>query len=319
MLDRYPVRPVTVSALGVVSWDELLLVDAWPGEGEFSMISGRNTAPGGTTGNLAMTARKLGADVSMFSVVGSDEHGRTLVDSLNAAGINTRHVRSVEGATDVSVVAVSSATSERTILWQKGPYLQRGDRIDIDDLFGADVVVLDPVDIELRRFLTDLPAHTRPRARILGPLSYLTDSAPADVLEIALRHDVIVGNAREFAALTGETQPDRALSAVQQRLTGTNCRLAVMTAGGRGSFAVDRANRWDCPAFPVQLVDTTGAGDAFAGAVAFGLAQRWDVADTLRFAAVVASFVVEAVGAQAGLPDFAAVTTRLERWHVDTG
>lgn len=319
VLDRYPVRSITLSALGVVSWDEQILVDAWPAEGEFSMISGRTSSPGGTTGNLAMTARKLGADVSMFSVVGSDEQGHAILDGLNFAGIDTRHIRRVEGATDVSIVAVSSVTRERTILWQKGPYLRRGDRIDIDDLFGADVVVLDPVDIELRRFLTDLPAHTRPRARIVGPLSYLTDSAPEDMLDIALRHDVIVGNAREFAVLTGEPQPDQALSAIQQRLTGTNCRLAVMTGGPAGSFAVDSSSRWACPAFPVDPVDTTGAGDAFAGAIAFGLAQRWDVTDVLRFASVIASFVVETVGAQAGLPNFAMVTSRLDRWHVDAG
>jgi sugar/nucleoside kinase (ribokinase family) len=308
---------VTISALGMVSWDQMLVVESWPSEGGFSMITRQEASPGGTTGNAAMTARRLGAEVALFAIAGSDPEGAAILDHLRLAGIDTAHVRTVESASDLSVVVVSQESRERTILWRQGPYLRRGDRIDIDRLFGADVVILDPVDIELRRFLTDLPAHTRPRARIVGALSYLVDSAPHDMLDIALRHDVIVGNAREYAALTGLLDPEASMAAVQSRLTGSNCRLAILTNGASGCLGVDRMNRWTCPALPVEAVDTTGAGDSFTGAIAFGLAQRWEVADTLRFASVVASFVVESLGAQHGLPSLDQALRRLAEWHVE--
>lgn len=307
----FHVRPVSVSALGVVSWDEVYLLETYPAEGFFGLVTDHLSAPGGTTGNAAMVALKLGSSVHVFSKVGVDERGAALVQSLASAGADVSGILTAPEATDLSVVLVTGETSERTILWQKGPYLKRGDRIDIESLFGADVVILDPVDYELRRFLTDLPAHTRPSTRILGPLTYLEDVVADDKTEVALRHDVVVGNEREYCLLTGEHDPDVALEVLRGRLPGSNCRLAIMTRGASGSMAVSAAERWDCPAFPVEPVDTTGAGDAFAGAIAFGLAQRWSVPAMLSFASVVAALVVGSLGAQAGQPDLPTVLGRL--------
>ncbi len=308
---QFPVRAVTISALGVVSWDELYRIDQYPAEASFSMMSESQSAPGGTTGNLTMAARKLGGDVRFFTKIGSDRQGTSILETYAGAGIDMSDVIIDPGATDLSVVIVSDETSERTILWRKAPYLKRGDKMSIDRLFGSDVAVLDCVDLDLRRFLTDLPAHTLPKCRLLGPLSYLADVVADDKLEVALRHDVIVGNEREFGDLTGPVSGDEGFIHIQQKLVGTNCRLAVMTRGANGSSAVDASNRWDCPAYPVNAVDTTGAGDAFAGAIAFGLAQRWAVPDLLEFASAVSACVVGSLGAQAGLPDFTTVMAML--------
>jgi ribokinase len=92
------------------------------------------------------------------------------------------------------------------------------------------------------------------------------------------------------------------LAQVQRQMPGANCRLAVMTRGERGSTAIDHTRRWECPAFATEARDTTGAGDSFAGAIAYGLAQRWEVPEMLRFASVVAAHVVGRVGAQIGQP-----------------
>lgn len=313
LLDETRIRDVRITTLGTVSWDELILADTWPDEGGFSYVRQTESTPGGTTGNSTMAARRLGAEVEFHTVVGEDSPGLKIIASYRDADVIVDRISIVPGETDVSIVVVSGATSERTILWKQGPYLKRGDRIDIDRLFNADVVLLDPIDFELRKFLTDLPAHTRPKARILGPLSYLCEAEPPQSRAVALRHDVIVGGEREYQRIFESSDPDEALHAAQRALIGSNCRLAIMTRGERGSAAVDQENRWDCPAAEARPVDTTGAGDAFAGAIAFAMAQRWDPASMLSFAAVVSAATIEQFGAQIGLPSLDDVRQRTRK------
>jgi ribokinase len=302
-------RVPRISAIGVVSWDEIYVVDRYPLEGQFSLISDTYRGPGGTTGNIAMTAARLGADVSLVASVGKDEYGDRIVDSLLAAGIDTADCQRHEGDTDLSVMLVSGDSAERTILWKQAPTIKRGDRIDIDALFRADVTVIDCVDYELRRFLTDLPAHTRPSTRLLGSLTYLADVVADDKLEVALRHDILVGNEREYRELIGCDNAERALRSVAGAMPGANLRLAVMTCSEQGSIAATHNQVFSAPALQVTAVDATGAGDAFAGALSYAQALRWDLDKSLRFANAVASNVVAAIGAQSALPTLAVALT----------
>jgi len=297
-----PARAPVISTIGVVSWDEIYLLDHYPREGNFALISDIFNGPGGTTGNVAMAARRLGARVSLVASVGRDERGNRILECLQAAGIDTGGCLRHDGNTDLSVMLVSSRTAERTILWKQAPTIKRRDRIDIDALFRADLTVIDCVDYELRRFLSDLPAHTRPAARLLGTLTYLADVVAHDKLEIALRHDILVGNEREYRQLVGCDDADHCLQTVASAMSGTNLRLAVMTCGDRGSVAVTRDQAIRVPARPVAAADATGAGDAFAGALAYAQALRWDIARSLTLANAVASLVVTAIGAQTALP-----------------
>jgi sugar/nucleoside kinase (ribokinase family) len=207
---------------------------------------------------------------------------------------------------------VSGISGERTILWQQAPTITRGDRIDIGLLFAADLTIVDCVEMDLRRFLTDLPAHTQPGARLLGTLTYLAEVVAHDKLEVALRHDILVGNEREYCALAGDDDPMRALERIAAAMPGSNLRVAVMTQGRRGSVAVSRAGRWCASARSVTVRDTTGAGDAFAGAFAYAQARRWEIERSLAFANATASFVVGALGAQTSLPSLEQVLATLD-------
>jgi ribokinase len=249
-----------------------------------------------------MTARRLGASVDLFSAVGSDDRGTEILGRLRGAGIETSGILHEPGDTDLSVILVSEKTAERTIIWKMGRHLQRGDRIDVDRLFATDMTVVDCIDLDLRRFLTDLPAHTRPGARLLGTLTYLADVVADDKIEIALRHDVLVGNEREYCELLDCCDTEQNLHAIAKFMSGTNLRLAVMTRGEQGCVAILQNRTISVPARRIEAVDTTGAGDAFAGALAFALALRWEIEYALAFANTVGGFAVSAIGAQAGLP-----------------
>jgi ribokinase len=249
-----------------------------------------------------MTARSLGAAVRLFARVGADEPGAKMLSSLEAAGIDCAGVITDQEPTDRSILLVSTQTAERTILWQQAPHLGRGDRIDIERLFSADVTVIDCIDLDVRRFLVDLPTHTRPAARLIGTLTYLAGVDASDKVDIGIRHDILIGNEREYRELFELDCPEEVLETIQRRMPGSNLRIAVMTRGADGANLVTRNSISTLPASQIIAVDTTGAGDAFAGAFAYGVARRWELERCLRLANAVAGFVVSSVGAQTGLP-----------------
>jgi sugar/nucleoside kinase (ribokinase family) len=299
-------RPPRISCLGLASWDDLLVVDRYPDRGDCAIVDRSASLPGGTTTNTAVALARLGAQVRLAAIVGDDPQGATLRDALAAAGVDVGWVETRPGEpTDRALVVVSHDPVDRTIYWTKGARIARGDAIDIDAVFGADVFFLDCDDMPLRRFLTDLPAHTRPNARLLGALSYLADPAIPDRLEITLRHDAIVGNVDEAQAVTGTDSLDAALALLQRDMVGANLRAAIVSRGALGAIAVTRNERFEVPAFPIDVVDTTGAGDAFAAGIAWGMAHRWPWTDTLRLANAVGALSTRALGGQAALPSLA--------------
>jgi sugar/nucleoside kinase (ribokinase family) len=307
-----------IAAVGLASWDRIIQVDHYPAAGRYAIVEATASLPGGTTSNSAVTLARLGSTVSLAARIGDDAEGVSLRDTLDREGVTTDWLRTVPGsATDGATVIVSSVPRDRTIYWHQGARLVRGDRLDISGIFGHDVVLLDVDDAPLCRFLVDLPAHTLPTARILGTLTYLVDQSLPDAFEIALRYDVLIGNRRDLLALTGQPTLDDAIAHVQSAMPGANLRAGVVTCGADGATAFTRSERWDAAAFPIDVVDTTGAGDAFAGAVAYAMACRWDWPQVIRFANAVAALSTRSLGAQTSLPTWEEVAELLNR-HADS-
>lgn len=297
-----------IATVGVASWDRLLMMPSYPEPGSLTMVEHHTSAPGGTTANTAVALARLGASVSVVCAVGDDEPGDAIRQVLEREAIETSGlvVRSGE-ATDQAIVVVSREPLDRTIYWQRGAQLKKGDTLDISRIFGHDVVLLDLPDTALLRFLLDLPAHTIPSTRLLGTLSYLVDVDQGDGFDLALRHDVIVGNERDLLTVTGTWTLSDATSALQHRMVGQTLRAAVVSRGAHGCRVITHDHAWQFPAFVVPVVDPTGAGDAFAAGVAFGVAHRWAWPITGRFANAVGALAIRALGAQTSLPSRADV------------
>jgi ribokinase len=303
-----------VACLGVASWDRLLTVDRYPDRGRQAMVGDELAAAGGTTANTAVALARLGLGVRLAAAVGDDEHGRSTRDRLDAEGVETSSLLTRPGTpTNRATIVVSADPLERTMFWQPGAGLVRGDRLPIAELFGHDLVVLDPDDHDLRRFLLDLPAHTLPRTRLLGPLTYLADPALHDALDLALRHDVIVGDEADALTVTGTWSIADATAALRTRMRGQTLRGAVITRGTAGCRIVTPDATFQVPALEVEAVDPTGAGDAFVAGVAFGLVHRWEWETIGRFANAVGALATRGLGAQSALPDRRSVDDLLER------
>lgn len=304
-----PVSPPRIAALGLCSWDRLLVVDHHPTPRQQAIVQREITAPGGTTTNTCVQLARLGAAVTAMTAVGDDAEGAAVLAGLRAEGVDPAWspVRPGE-QTDRATVLVTLDPFDRTIIWHPGATLRKGDRLDIYALFAHDVVILDFTDVPLLRFLTDLPAHFAPRTRLLGSLNYVCDPAIPDRLELALRHDCLVGAEHDLLLLTGLDDPEAAIGLLRESMVGANLRAAAITAGVRGSTIVTADERWQIPAFPVAAVDPTGAGDAYLAGIAWGMARRWEWPRTGRFAAALGALATRALGAQtayATLPEVA--------------
>lgn len=311
---------IRVAVIGPASSDHFVAVDRFPTAGEYQIVTAEVSSAGGQGANAAVALARLGAAVRLASVVGDDPGGEAVRARLTAEGVNTSWVGVRAGqATDRSTIVVSQNPPDRTIFWHRGAELLRGDRLDIAAIFAHDVVILGVADAPLRRFLVDLPAHTAPRTRLLGQMTFLLEPSFHDAFEVALRHDVIVGSEREILAVSGTWSLADAVTAVQSRMPGNNLRACVITRGAAGCRIVTRDHRWQLPAFPMAAVDPTGAGDAFAAGVAFGLARRWEWPRVGRFANAMGALATRSLGAQAALPDLAEATALVDSQGSSSG
>jgi sugar/nucleoside kinase (ribokinase family) len=299
-----------INLIGLSSWDRLIAVPAYPEVGGQADVLEEVSAPGGTTTNTAVALARLGAEVGLATAVGDDDRGELVLAGLRAEGIDTSWVTVKAGeVTDLATVIVSREPLDRTIFWEQGAQLRRHDKLDIFGLLSGDVLVIDVGDAPLRRFLLDLPAHTVPNAQLLGSLTYLANEQLEDAFDLALRHDVIVTNVRDLLDVTGTWTLSDATTALQHRMRGETLRAALITLGAQGCHIVTEDERKRVPAYQVDVVDPTGAGDAFVAGVAWGMAQRWDWEETARFANAVGALSCCSLGAQTSLPSLEDVRT----------
>lgn len=303
-------HPFTVGAFGILTWDQLIRVDPYPRPGSFQVVEEYVEQSGGTTGNMAVALARLGVHVSMASRIGDDSNGQRVLGDLIAEGCDVEYVKTLDNTpTDRSVILVSGAGNERerTILWLQGARLQHGHHLPIESFFARDLVLVDVDDPRLRLFLLDLPMHVSPRTRMFGTLTFLAELAPDHGLELALRHDYLAGSVAELKQITACTSLGAAISRFQQEMILSQVRFAAISDGDRGCIMVTREHAQRIPAYAIDAVDPTGAGDAFAAGVAYGVLNRWDLEHAGRFANAIGALATRALGARAALPDLQSV------------
>lgn len=303
-----PSRRPRIAAIGLASWDDLILVESYPEAGAYRVVTADYSLPGGTTTNTAVALARQGAAVTLVARVGDDVWGERMRAAMVAEpGIDTTALTTVPGQpTDRCTIIVATDPPERTIFWHRGAAIRRGDPMDLTGLFAHDLVLVDIADHTLRRWLTDLPAHSSPRSRLLGTLTYLVDDGRPiadDALDVALRFDAIVGNLGEVQALTGTRDLDAATAVIRSRMVGANLRASVVSRGAGGCRICTRDAILDVPGLPVEVRDVTGAGDAFTAGVALGMALRWSWPRTAVLANALGAAATTAPGGQDGLPD----------------
>jgi ribokinase len=295
-----------VLVVGSANVDFTVALTRLPRPGETVSEGTLLVARGGKGANQAVAARRLGAEVRLLGCVGDDASGREVREALAAEGIGVDGLGITADAATGTALIVVDAEGRNQIAVAPGAN-RRLSASDVDrradDFAWAEVVVCS-LEVPLaaaRRALER--ARERGTPTILNPAP-LPDRG-LDFLALA---DYVTPNEGEAARLTGLslTGPDDA-APVADAIRGLGARHAVLTLGAAGVLAHGPDGRGHVPGFAVTPVDTTGAGDAFNGALAVALAARRALADALRFANAAAALACTRRGAQPAMPTLAEV------------
>ncbi|GAA1738623.1 ribokinase [Isoptericola hypogeus] len=310
-------RPATIVVVGSANADLLARADVHPAPGE--TVLGRDLAvlPGGKGANQAVAAARLGAAVAFVGAVGDDEFADAATSGLRDAGVGLEALSSAGGSTGIAVVTVA-ADGENSIV------VIPGANATVDAALvrrhaglvgGAAVVVVQG----------EIPRDGIEEAARLAAGRLVVNLAPVIPVDLTVlrRADPLVVNEHEALAAWGLLDRDvdgdvdgevdgesgaRAGAAgapeaeIVVRLRALGVPSVVLTLGARGALVGLGDDVVHVPSPRVEAVDTTGAGDAFVGALACALAGGAGLVDAARFAARVGAFAVRGSGAQPSYP-----------------
>lgn len=303
----------TVVVVGSANVDLLAEVARLPLPGETVLGRSLRVAPGGKGANQAVAAKRLGADTRLLCAVGEDVYAATVLDTLSAEGIDTRDVRQVRGVATGTAVIVVSEDAENTIVVTPGANAELGadDVRALEALVRGDVLVLQ-LEIPLATALAAAQLARRSGATVvLNCAPMPPDTTALGGLLAAV--DVLVVNETEARALTPSPPADgvHGWQALATGLREAGPDTVVVTLGASGAVAATDTGVLYQPAFAVDPLDSTGAGDAFTGALAVGLGSGQPMPAVLRRACAVGALATTVVGAQAGFPTGAEVDRML--------
>jgi ribokinase len=296
--------PVDVVVVGSANVDLVIALSRLPAPGE-TVTGGRLARDmGGKGANAAVAAARLGARVALVAAVGEDAEGAAVRADLAKHGVDTTGVVTAPGAaTGVAAVLVDDA-GENAIAVASGANLAldaAAVHAGLDATTGTDTVVVTNLEIGDDAVLA-AAGHCAAHG-----LRLILDPAPARPLPASVLSaaTVITPNRGELATLVG---PD---GAAHDLLVGGASAIAVTLGADGVALHTSDAAPLRLPSFAVDAVDTTGAGDAFAAALALALHDDLPLPDALSFAAAAGALTTRAAGARAALPDRATVEALL--------
>lgn len=257
-----------------------------PIAGETVMGEAFATMPGGKGANQAVAAARLGAEVSMIGCLGSDYLGDGLLEVLKKEGIRTEAVKRVEGSSgtasiilsegDNRIIVVPGANHEMTPQW-----IEENRKV-IED---SDLLL---VQLEIPLNCVQIALEIAKAANVItilnpAPMTKL----PAEIIQLA---DYITPNEHEYQTLSEEFS----IAELSSKL--------IITMGDEGVLFYEDGKEVRIPAFNVPVVDTTGAGDTFNGALGVAICEQLGLKEAIRFANRAAALSITQIGAQNGMP-----------------
>ena len=290
-----------VFVLGSINQDFVLKVERRPQPGETVTDAELSTGSGGKGANQAAAAALLGASVSFLGRVGDDEFGEPLVRALEEKGIDTSLIERASGYQTGAAFITVTPDGENAITVAPGA----NRAITLEDVDAASGVIRGArvlvAQMEVPKEVVGRAAEVAAGGdtRVVLNLAPMFE-VPRELLE---RLDPLVVNEHEAAFLLGSRVEgvDGALSAAPELLS-LGPGSAVITLGAAGAVIADSSSATHIPAPEVEVVDTTGAGDAFVGALAVKLAREASLEEAASYAVRAGAAAVTKKGAQGALP-----------------
>jgi len=281
-----------IVVVGSINMDLVTVTARFPGAGETLMGERFLTVPGGKGANQAVAAARLGARVSLVGALGRDAFGDQLHAGLQREGIDLTHVKRLDDTeSGTASITVAGGENQIVVVPAANARVTAAQVFDAAAAFdGADAVLLQ-LEIPLEAVEAAVDVATR------AGVPVILNPAPAQRLPTALLKRVryLTPNQHELAGVLGEN-PDGDFRALMARAP---CPV-VLTRGSEGAWYRDGGEPVHQPGFKVDVVDTTGAGDTFNGAMAVFLDRGID--EAVHLACAAAALSVSRLGAQGGMP-----------------
>ena len=282
-----------IVGIGVCTVDHLVTVPRLPQRNENMRALNYARQPGGLASIALIAAARLGARCKIIARIGEDESGSFIGGALREEGVDVSQLLVEPGSeSHVSVILVDETSGDRSII-TRPPTGQPISSAEIrhEDIAAGRVLFLDNI--------SEATLQAARWARRAGMRVVLDPARPYDEIKPLLQYvDVpIVPEAWARAWL-----PEQPPSVAAQRLHDEGADIAIVTLGERGAVASWDGGTQAFPAFAVDVVDTTGAGDAYHGAFMAALLEDWDVPRMAEFAAAVGAMNCRAIGGRSALP-----------------
>ncbi|RPE43743.1 ribokinase [Streptomyces sp. Ag109_O5-1] len=289
--------------VGSANADLVIDVERRPAAGETVLGGDLATHPGGKGANQAVAAGRLGARTALLARVGDDAHGRLLLDSQRAAGVDTVGVLVGGAPTGVALITVDPS-GDNSIVVSPGANsrLTPADVRAAGSLFQASRVVSTQLEIPSETVL-EVVRSVAPGSRfVLNPSP--PQPLPGEVLAAC---DPLIVNEHEAKVILGEACVSEEPADWARLLLAKGPKSVVVTLGAQGALVADGQGVESVPSVKVDAVDTTGAGDAFTAALAVRLGAGESLAGAAAYAARVGAAAVTRRGAQESYPTAAEV------------
>jgi ribokinase len=279
-----------VVVVGSLNLDLVATTARHPTPGETVLGAHFAEFPGGKGLNQAVAAARSGARVAIVGAVGDDDAGRTLRSVVRDEGIDDTYLRTIDESPTGRALITVDATGENSIVVIPGA--NAAVEVDADHLPRGRVTLLQleiPIDTVVASAAI---ASLRESTIVLNPAP-ATTALPTELLA---QCDVVIPNEHEIDLIGGAAQ-----------LLADGVATLIVTRGGAGSDLVTMTGHLTVPPFAVTPIDTTGAGDAFCGALSARLAEHADVMDAVRYANAAGALATMTAGAVPSLPTRQAV------------
>jgi len=292
-----------IVVVGSVNIDLVVQVPRLPKVGETLLGSDYALHHGGKGGNQATAAARAGAQVRLVAKAGIDAFADKLIDGLAAEGIDVHAVQRVAQPSGVAFINVLPG-GDNSIIVAPGANADLGaDDLEVEWFEGASVVMMQlevPLEVVLEAARLGKEA---------GAITVLNLSPAVRLDAEQLKHfDVLLVNESEAAVQLGNDDVE-AETAVRE--LATQVPMAVLTVGERGAYWAGDGRHGHVPARQAQVTDTTGAGDAFAGAFAARLSDGISLEEAVRFGVIAGGLATERSGAQASMPELEEIEAAL--------
>ncbi|MBU3158336.1 ribokinase [Clostridium frigoris] len=294
-----------VCILGSINMDMVVSINKMPLVGETIFSENFKLAHGGKGANQAVAARRLGSEVYMIGKIGQDSNGSQIVDALGKEGINVNSIfKDDVKPTGTAIITVDNKGNNSIIVVAGANMTLNLEEIDKckEVIVSSDIIVAQfetPIEVTMKAFKL---AKENGVITILNP-------APAKEIpkELFACTDIIVPNETEATTLTGVNVVDlESAKQAANTFLDNKVKYVIITLGSMGAAVITKKSEVLIPAYKVNAVDSTAAGDSFIGAIATKLTKSnlniKTLVEAVKFANRVSAIVVQREGAQASIP-----------------